>query len=158
MEVKIFVRSPYNYDVDAASDASGLRCEDPSLAHQSFKEECDINTIVERFGLGYSMPEGLAAPSYGDFTEVRDFQGALNAIATARESFDALPANVRARFQNDPGAFVDFCDDARNRPEAEALGLVFKRPAAVPATSGDIPGMPAGGTPPKTPNMNPSAP
>lgn len=132
---EVFVRAPYNYDTDMLSEETGLACLDVSLAKQSFKEECDINTIIDRFGIGYEMPEGVVAPVYGDFTEVKSFQDAVNAIAAANESFDALPAAVRARFRNDPAGFVDFCSDELNRAEAEKLGLVFKKEVVPAATS-----------------------
>ena len=45
-----FLRSLYNYDRDAASSESGLACDDPTLAQQQFRDEADINTILERFG------------------------------------------------------------------------------------------------------------
>lgn len=129
-----FVRRgfPFNYDARAASERAGLRCPPESLAHQSFKDECDINTIINRFKIGYEMPEGVRMPTYEDFSEVHDFQSAANAIAQARESFDALPAEVRFRFHNDPADFVAFCSDERNRPEAVKLGLVPPPPAPDP--------------------------
>ena len=34
---------------DALSFSSGLACDDPSLTQQQFKEESDINNIVDRF-------------------------------------------------------------------------------------------------------------
>ncbi len=45
----IFIRSPYNYDVNAASVESGLRCEEPGLTQQHFKDECDINHIMSKY-------------------------------------------------------------------------------------------------------------
>ena len=45
----VFVRNPYNYDMDKVSNETGLECKDPSLAQQHMKDECDINTIVEQF-------------------------------------------------------------------------------------------------------------
>ena len=43
---KVFVRAPSAYDADEVSDFSAVEFEpDSSLTHQSFKEECDINTI-----------------------------------------------------------------------------------------------------------------
>ena len=41
-----FVRSPYNYNTNEASDKAGLDTGTEGGAKQSFKEECDINTIV----------------------------------------------------------------------------------------------------------------
>lgn len=120
----MFIRSPFNYDRDLASLESGLKCEDGSRTQQSFAEEVDINTIVRRFGLTGELPQDVAAPTYGDFVGVYDFHTAMNAVAKAHEAFDAMPAQVRSRFNNDAGAFVDFCSDEANREEAVKLGLV----------------------------------
>lgn len=123
MEV-VFVRTPYNYDRNAASDESGLKCEDVSLAKQEFAEEVDINTIIHRFKLDGELPSGVRMPTYGDFTGVTDFQSAMEQVAQAREAFERMPARVRERFDNDPAKFVDFCSDEKNLPEAAKLGLV----------------------------------
>lgn len=119
-----FVRSPYNYDVAKASDESGLCCKDVSLAKQSFAEEVDINTIVRRFGLDGELPVGVRMPTYGDFSGVDDFQTAMHAVMDAKASFERMPAKVRARFDNDPARFVDFCSDDRNAEEVARMGLV----------------------------------
>lgn len=119
-----FVRSAYNYDMNQAGDESGLKCEDPSLTKQSFLEESDINTIVRKFGVTGDMPSNVRMPTYGDFTTVHDFKSAMDSIALANESFDQMPAEVRARFHNDPQEFLQFCSDENNRQEAERLGLV----------------------------------
>lgn len=122
-----FMRSAYNYDTNQASDEAGLKCEDKSLARQEFAEEVDINTIVHRFGLDGQMPENIRMPTSGDFTNIPDFQSAMNALRAAQESFDAMPARVRARFHNDPAEFVAFCDDENNRTEAIRMGLVTEK-------------------------------
>lgn len=123
----VFCRSGNNYDMDAVSNETGLTCLDASLTQQQFKEESDINTIVERFGLTGELPSDVRAPVYADFEEVFDFHSSMNAIRKAEESFMQLPAAVRARFGNDAGAFVDFCSDESNRAEAEKLGLVLPK-------------------------------
>lgn len=119
-----FLRTPYNYDRDAASDESGLKCEDVSLAVQSERDEVDINTIVRRFGLTGELPHDLRAPTYGDFTEVRDYHTAMNAVSKANEAFDRMPADVRAKFNNDPALFVDFCSDPKNADAMKDMGLL----------------------------------
>jgi phage internal scaffolding protein len=129
----VFLRTPYNYDVMEASNASALLCEDPSLAQQHARDECDINTIVRRFGLTGELPNGVSAPQYGDFTEATDYHTALNAVRAADAAFMQLPADVRIRFNNDPGALVDFVSDDQNRAEAEKLGLVLPTAASNPA-------------------------
>lgn len=118
-----FMRNPYNYDRDAASDESGLACPEPTLAQQQFKDETDINTIMERFGMTGQLTVSARMPQYADFESVMDYHSAMNAVVSAQQSFDSLPAKVRARFNNDAGAFVEFCLDEKNRDEAIALGL-----------------------------------
>lgn len=129
-----FVRSAYNYDRDAASNESATGDWDESKTKQSFAEECDINTIVRRFHLTGELPTNVRMPTYQDFVGVFDFHSAMNAIVQASEAFDEMPAEVRARFHNEPAEFVAFCSDEANRPEAERLGLVKPKPPS-PAAS-----------------------
>lgn len=117
-------RTGYNYDRDAASDESGLKCEDPSLAVQSMEEEANINTIVRRFGVTGELPGQVAMPRTGDFTNIPDFHTAMNMVRSAQEEFLKIPAEVRARFDNDPQAFMNFIEDESNREEAAKLGLL----------------------------------
>jgi len=126
----IFLRTMYNYDTDAASNESGLACEEPTLAQQHYKEECDINTILQKFSITGILPEAPLSPRYGDFSGIGDYHTALNRVIAAQDEFDALPAQIRARFDNDP-AKIEFLEDEANRPEAERLGLVEKAAAEV---------------------------
>ena len=119
-----FLRTMYNYDMNAASNESGLHCEDATLTQQQFKDECDINNIMEKFGMTGLIPQNPLTASYGDFSGVNDYHTALNAIIAAEEQFDALPATLRARFDNDPANLIDFMENPDNRSEAEKLGLV----------------------------------
>lgn len=119
-----FVRSPYNYDMNLAGDESGLKCEDSSLAVQSSVEECDINTIVRRFGLTGELPDTPTVPMSGDFMDVVDYQTALNSVIAADAAFMEYPAGVRSRFDNDPQKMMEFVADVANLDEARRLGLL----------------------------------
>ncbi len=119
-----FLRTPYNYDRDLASDESGLSCTDESLAIQSAEEEANINTIVRRFGLTGQLPDQVAIPRSGDFTNIPDFHTAMNLIRKTQEGFLQVPAEVRARFNNDPQQFMEFFEDEGNREEAMKMGLL----------------------------------
>jgi hypothetical protein len=44
--------------------------------------------------------------------------------------FMSLPAKIRSRFQNDPGAFLDFVQNPENRDEMIELGLAKAQPRA----------------------------
>lgn len=145
---QVFLKSAYNYDRDVESLHTGTVNNEESMTQQSFAEEVDINTIVRRFGITGTMPQNLSPPTYELFTDIIDYHSAMNAVVAARETFDALPAAVRARFQNDPGAFVDFCMDEKNLDEMRKMGLAVAKavddnaaePAAVAAKSesGDV--------------------
>ncbi len=125
---KVFVRNPYNYDMALVSQESGLECKDPSLAQQHMKDECDINIIVERFGVTGQLPQTPIQPSYGDFSGVSDYHSALNKIRAADEAFMALPAKIRARFDHDPNALLQFLQNDQNRDEAIQIGLIDGKP------------------------------
>ena len=131
-----FVRSAYNYDMDEASEVSGLKCMDKSLCQQEFADECDINTIVRRFGLTGELPQSVMVPFNADFEGVVDFKSAMNLIVASQEAFMEMPADVRARFGNDPAKFVDFASDERNRSEAARLGLLVSAVASLAVSDG----------------------
>lgn len=124
------IRAAWNYDGDTATRITGLACRDPSLAVQSQKDEADINTIVRNFGVTGHLPVALFPPSYGDFTAVSDYQGALQVLEEAENAFMALPSAIRAGFGNDPGAFVRFCEDRENLPQLREWGLAPPAPEA----------------------------
>lgn len=127
------LRTPYNYDADAVSRETGLACADPTRAQQQFKEDSDINTIVKRFGLTGQLPDNVRVPVEGDFSNVTDYQSAMNVVRRAQESFMEMPADVRERFGNDPGKFVAFVNDKNNLDEARKLGIAVAAPVPAPA-------------------------
>lgn len=119
----------YNHDTDAVSRETGVACPpDESQTQQQFAEDADINTIVRRFGLTGEMPQNFHTPLLGDFSQVHDFQSAMNVVRAAEESFLTLPPDLRARFNNDPNALIHFMSDPSNATEAERLGLTPKTP------------------------------
>ena len=55
----------------------------------------------------------------------------MNLVRTSQEAFEAMPATVRDRFNNDPARFMDFVNDADNYDEALKMGIVNPRPKPV---------------------------
>lgn len=107
---------------------------------QSFKDECDINQILARFKRTRTFDfVNTMQPRYGDCTGL-EFRQAMETVAGAKSMFHAMPAHLRARFNNDPAEFLDFVNDERNRDEARELGLLrpeeVSAPAQEPAASG----------------------
>lgn len=128
-EIFTFIRTPYNYDTDQTSQETGLDCsvDKNGRTQQQFKEETDINTIVDKFLAAGEMPPTTPFPEEQDFTEAFDFQTSMNVVVQARESFMQMPAKQRARFQNDPQQFMEFMHNHENQEEAIRLGLAIRR-------------------------------
>jgi len=139
-----FIRNPYNYDTNAASDESGLRCEDATRTQQHFKDETDINNILRQFNITGQLPTKPMSPRYGDFTGIGDYHAALNQVIAAEGEFMTLPAQLRARFDNDPQELIEFLNNPENKDEAVKLGLVKNSEASAPLES---PSEKAGGEP-----------
>lgn len=98
--------------------------DSPSLTKQSFKDECDINRIMSKWEkTGVIDHVRQIQGQYGDFTDVKDYRSALDAVIQAQDAFDGFPAELRARFSNDPALFLDFVQDPSNMEEMIKLGL-----------------------------------
>lgn len=100
---------------------------------QSFKDECDINNIMDRFlKTGILEFTQQNQPRYGDSTGL-EYQDAMLIVANAKSLFNSLPPQLRDRFENDPALFLDFVNDDKNRAEALEMGLLKPEAAAVAA-------------------------
>lgn len=117
---KRIIRKPYDDRVRLS-----ITFPDETMAMQSFKEECDINTILAKYNkTGILEHVQKVQGSYGDFTNVQEYQLNLNQVIAAQDAFDALPAKIRERFANDPARLMTFLNDEKNLDEAVSLGLV----------------------------------
>lgn len=115
----------------------GVDCSEavmPSMTKQSFKDECDINNIMSRYiatGL-IDFSRDVASGRYVDLTTVDDFHSSMDKVAKAMEAFDALPANIRSAFHNNPAELLEFVSDPNNAQRAIDLGIAT--PVVVPIT------------------------
>jgi hypothetical protein len=115
----------YNAPKSPVADSSK-----PSLTQQEFKESCDINNILAKFSvqaqaLGVDasqlMPQDQG--TYGDFSNLDDFQTAQNKIAFLNDQFSNLPSDVRRRFGDDLNNFVSAISDPTRVDELGELGV-----------------------------------
>lgn len=96
----------------------------PSLTNQSFAKDADVNTIMEKYkATGMLRQISPDAVEFGDFTNSESFHEQFEKFQRAEDAFMELPAEIRARMENDPGKFIDFLNDPANRDEAVELGL-----------------------------------
>lgn len=158
---KEFVRNPYNYDSDELSQATGLKCPEPTLTQQQFLEESDINYIAERFMRTGEVAQVVDMPTAGDFQGIFDFQEAMNLIVHAKSEFMNLPAKIRSRFDNDPAKLIDFLDNPDNRKEAIAIGLLAEPEpleSTQPQGRGETPAAPPSAAPAASTKEKPQTP
>lgn len=103
----------------------------PSKTMQEFKNDCDINYILQKINAGADITPssvsrfGLAPrkPQFGDFTQFSDFADIQSRLLQAQANFDALPSDIRARFGYNPAALIAFIEDPANADECVRLGL-----------------------------------
>lgn len=99
------------------------------LTQQNFKNDADINTMVNRHlkGIGKNLSNigntGMPRqPIFGDFSQ-KSYHDMLNAVTDIRGQFGQLSPRIRTRFQGDPGLLLRFLEDPANLKEAIKLGL-----------------------------------
>lgn len=95
-----------------------------SRTKQSFRDDCDINRIVKQHASSgmYDHVNNRTA-TYGDFTAAAELSEALQVVAEASNSFDVLPAEVRALCGNDPVTFLSALADQETLHELVQAGL-----------------------------------
>lgn len=113
----------FDYLIDPMIDTS----EDDPITQQQFKNECDINYIVNRYlQTGYVNPMLVrnGQPVFGDVSTIQGYKESLDQIQEADYMFMQLPAKIRDRFQHDPLKLLEFVANNDNYEEAVSLGLV----------------------------------
>jgi len=102
---------------------------DESLTKQAFKEDCDINHIFKKWKKdGILTHVNRYQGRYEDVSSYQSYEDSLNTIMRAEEAFGSLPADVRKRFDNDPGVFLEFVGNPSNVDEMVKLGLAKAKP------------------------------
>ena len=127
--------------------AEGIVFTEPSMTQQHFKDETMIDNILQKYAETGFLTDPFTPKrpiQFGDFSDVKDFQTAQNAIALATEYFESLPANVRASFNNSPQEFLNALNDPEQRSKLEELGFVASEESEAPAS-----------TPQQTPSADP---
>lgn len=110
--------------------------DEESLTEEHHKDRCDINKIIRNYDrTGLITHISSKEPQWGmdTLSAPKSYQDAMNIVTVARESFEALPANVRKRFDNKPERFLEFIQNPENSSEAERLGIytVIKPPETI---------------------------
>lgn len=113
------------------SDMTGSYNEEPSLTKQEFTETCDPNFIIDRVRRGQDVSAFMSVrtPQYGDFTNAPDsYHQALSFVTEAKQSFMQLDPEIRSKFDNDPGKFLDYVNNPDNAQALIDMGLAVAKP------------------------------
>jgi len=122
----------------------GISGFEHTLAQQQFRDETNINLIVERAARTGDMSV-FTPPERQQFIDTsvyEDYQSALHTLETVEDDFYSLPASVRKEFDNDPQSYVAFMSDDSNYDKAVELGLLHPSgdvPASMPAREPEAP-------------------
>lgn len=112
----------------------GFPNDEPSMADPSFEPDTNVNNVMKRHA--GSMESAFHARrlsgSYADLSNLPNYQEMLHTVRDAQDTFNAMPADLRKKFDHDPAKLISFLSDPKNKDEAIALGLVNK-----PAPSND---------------------
>lgn len=95
-----------------------------SLADQQFKDECTVEGLVRRYGI---LPRPEVQPVGADVSQMTDFAECMERVQAACDQFASMPSDIRARFGNDPRAFMEFVCDPANVDECVKIGLMEVR-------------------------------
>lgn len=96
----------------------------PGRTKTSFLDSCDINHIMARALKTGSINMSTREGHFADLSKLPDFKTAMEIVIQGQGYFNALPASLRDRFNNDPARLLDFLADKKNLDEAVKLGLV----------------------------------
>ena len=130
-----------------------------SMTQQQFKDETNINNIMAKYRKdGIVTHLNTYQGQYGNFIGAADYQTALNRVIAAREMFEEIPADIRARFGNDPAAFLSFVQDPQNLEEMREMGLAPPEDRTGSLGPGMTPGAEEKAETPPAPPVPPEAP
>lgn len=101
---------------------------EPSKTDQSFKDDCDVNIVLQRFMKTGDQSIFRQGGSYADVSEVPDLLESHLNLQRAKLAFDQLPALVRKKLENNPLMLEQYLLDPNNHEEAIELGLINPPP------------------------------
>lgn len=154
--VKVVYNPHYNAFGELIIEPSGE--EDLYGYIQSHKDSCDIHKMLERFAAGDEDALSQAQGFYADTTGMpTTYAEVLNAVLAGEATFNQLPADIKAKFDNSFAVWLS----AMDRPDfAQRMGFaespvptdvpdsVLRSPAAGAAPSGSAAAPTGAATPP----------
>lgn len=104
----------------------GIEFKEPTMTQQHFRDECDINKIVERAirtGDTTVFTSAQRAEFY-DASAITDYVDAMALIDDVNDDFNSLPSTIRSMFGNNVKQYVEWMSNPANWSKARELGLL----------------------------------
>lgn len=97
-----------------------------SRTQQHYREIVNVNTIMKKAQKSGVLPVVNQESYYAEIPTSYDYKKMLDRIISIDQKFNALPADVRSKFGNDPDQILKYLKDPKNEKEARELGLLRK--------------------------------
>lgn len=106
-------------------EAVMLNTGEESSVQQQFKDETDVNNVIDRY-LHTRNPAILerTKPNYG-FAEAVTYHEAMNVIVDTEAKFNSLPSNIRDHFNSDVMEFMEAMEKPDFEEVMKGLGTEF---------------------------------
>lgn len=103
----------------------------PSMTRQEFAAEANINNVLKRYAttgwlVDPNSPRNNRKPQWDDYSKLLDYQDSLNLVIDAQDRFDALPVEIRERFNYDPAKLLVFLQKASEDTKGPAYEEAVK--------------------------------
>lgn len=103
--------------------------DEMSPVQQHFRDQSDINFIVDYWTRTGNFNSVNPSPArYVDCTVVQDYQNALDTLCKADEILESMTPQQRAKFHNDPVAFIEYFSDPSKIDELKVLDKGVSQP------------------------------
>lgn len=108
------------------------------ITDQSYKKMCCINSIVANYQkTGILSHQKQKIAQYIDNTKIPSLMDAQELLRDAKESFLALPSQIRKLMDHDPTKLVEFIQNQENQELLVKHGIIELREKVEPKNSAD---------------------
>lgn len=111
-----YVREGLEFNPEEGRTKQALRSTSVETMMAKFNRESDL------------VPISRVMAQYGDFSEIGDFQSAMEQVTAAQARFMALPSKVRSMVHNSAGEYIEWITDPKNFERAVELKLLNPTP------------------------------
>lgn len=99
-------------------------CGDCVMTKQSFRDECDVNKIVNKFSETGQLPPSNREGIYTDSPGM-DLKESLDTVFSLKTQFSELSPALQKRFNNDYTEYASFLSQVENNATPSQLDALF---------------------------------